>query len=129
MTTCSWLVPDSFLSKVVASSDSERETLLESSTDLEKIYRKAALRGYTAPPPPEEEVDLHYVCFIKSPNGCVYEMDGDANGPFKTGITLRGGQDLLEPAALECVKRCIDRSKGNLNFSLLALVNNTSNQD
>lgn len=109
-------------------SDTKREALLEGSKDLEEIYRKAALRGHTAPPPPEDEVDLHYVCFIKSPNGCVYEMDGDAKGPFKTDITLRDDEDLLEPAALECVRRCIARGKGNLNFSLLALVHNTSNE-
>ncbi len=111
----------------MASSNSERETLLESSTDLETLYRKAALRGNTAPPPAEDEVDLHYVCFIKSLNGSVYEMDGDANGPVKTDVTLREDQDLLESSALDCVRRCIARSEGNVNFSLLALVHSTDN--
>ncbi len=121
------MVPNSLLSKLVASSNSEREALLESSTDLEEVYRIAALRGYTAPPMPEEEVDLHYVCFILSPNGTVYEMDGDANGPVKTEVMLRDDQDLLELSALECVRRCIARNKEKINFSLLALVHNPSN--
>ncbi len=111
----------------MASSNSERETLLESSTDLETLYQKAALRGNTAPPPAEDEVDLHYVCFVKSPNGSIYEMDGDANGPVKTDVTLREDQDLLESSALECVRRCIARSEGNVNFGLLALVQSTNN--
>ena len=106
----------------MASSTRERETLLEHSTELEDLYRRTALRGYTTPPSPEEEIDLHYVCFIKAPNGCVYEMDGDANGPVKTGIELRDQQDLLEASALECVKHCINRNKEDVNFSLLALV-------
>jgi len=110
----------------VASSNSEREALLESSTDLEEIYRKAALRGSTAPPMPEEEVDLHYVCFIKALNGTIYEMDGDADGPVKTDVMLRDDQDLLELSALECVRRCIARNKENVNFGLLALVHNPS---
>ncbi len=66
--------------------------------------------------------------FIKSPKSCVYEMDGDANEPLQTGITLKDGQDLSESAALDYIIRCIARSKGNLNFSRLALVHNTSNQ-
>jgi len=55
-----------------------------------------------------------------------YEMDGDANGPVKTDVTLREDQDLLESSALGCVRRCIARSEGNVNFSLLALVNSTN---
>lgn len=127
LTTRGRLVPDSLLSKIAASSSSEREAILESSTDLEIIYRKAALRGNTAPPPAEEEVDLHYICFVKSLNGSVYEMDGDANGPVQTDLVLGEDQDLLESSALECVRRCIARSEGNVNFGLLALVHNTSN--
>lgn len=115
------------MSKLAASSTSERKALLETSTDLEKIYSKAALRGNTAPPPAQDEVDLHYICFIKSSDGSVYEMDGDANGPVKTDVTLGVGQDLLESSALECVRRCIARNEGDISFSLLALVYNTSN--
>ena len=53
-------------------------------------------------------------------------MDGDANGPVKTDVTLGVNQDLLEASALECVRRCIARNEGDINFSLLALVYNTS---
>ena len=93
------------------------------------IYGKAAVRGSTSPPPPEDEVDLHYVCFLKSPNGSVYEMDGDANGPVKTDIRLEQGEDMLEASALKCVRRCIARDSADMNFSLLALVKTCSNSD
>ena len=101
--------------------------MLESSTDLEAKYQEAALRGNTSPPPAEDEVDLHYVCFIKSLDGSVYEMDSDANGPMKTGITLEQNEDMLEPSALGCVKRCIVREDADLKFSLLALVQDYGN--
>lgn len=120
-------VPDSLLSKLAVSSSSEREALLESSMDLETIYREAALHGYTAPPPAEDEVDLHYVCFIKSPSGLVYELDSDANGPVNTDVILGEDEDLLESSVLDCVRRCIARSEGDIHFSLLALTHNSSN--
>ncbi len=129
MTVSGGVEPESLLSKLCACSSSEREALLNDSADVETVYNKAALRGSTLPPPAEDEVDLHYVCFIKSPNGSVYEMDGDANGPVQTDITLKQGEDMLEASALECVKRCIAREDADMKFSLLALVQNFSNSN
>ncbi len=120
-------VLNSLLSNLVTSFSSEREALLESSTDLETLYRKAALRDNTASSPAEEEVDLHYVCFVKSSSGLFYEMNSDANGPIITNVTLEEDQDLLKSSALECVRRCIARSEEDVHFSLLALVHNISN--
>lgn len=100
--------------------------MLETSTDLETIYSKAALRDNTAPSSAQDEVDLHYVCFIKSSDDSIYEMNGDANEPVKTDVTLEVNQDLLKASALECVRRCIARNEGDINFSLLALVYNIS---
>lgn len=120
----------SLLSKLCDCSSSEREALLNSSAHLDAIYERAALRGSTSSPPAQDEVDLHYVCFIKSPNGSVYEMDGDASGPVKTDITLEQDEDMLEMSALKCVKRCVAREDADGKFSLLALVqdSSTSNQ-
>jgi len=120
------LEPESFLSKLIACPSSAREALLEASADLEKKYQEAALRGNTSPPPAQDKVDLHYICFIKSSNGLVYEMDGDANGPTKTDVTLNGNEDMLEASALECVKQCIARENAEGKFSLLALVQDSS---
>ena len=116
------LEPDSLLSKLIACRTGEREALLEGSSDLETMYREAAVCGSTVPPPPQDQVDLHYVCFIKSPTGSVYELDGDANGPAKTDIALRQDEDMLVASALECIRRCIARNEADMKFSLLALV-------
>ncbi len=101
--------------------------MLESSTDLKTIYRKAALCNNTVSLSTEEEVDLYYVYFIKSLSNLVYEINSDANRLVKTDVILGEDQDLLELSALECVRRCIARSEGDIHFSLLALVHNTSN--
>ncbi|KAL8935953.1 MAG: hypothetical protein Q9211_004430 [Gyalolechia sp. 1 TL-2023] len=106
-----------------------REALLNDSVDLETMYTKAAVRGSTLPPPAEDEVDLHYICFLRSPNGSIYEMDGDAIGPVKTDLSLKHNEDLLDASALECVKRCIARGDADMNFSLLALVANLGDSD
>ncbi len=106
---------------------SEREALLESSTDLEILYRKAALRDNTASSPAEEEVDLYYICFVKSSSSLFYEINSNANRPIITNVTLEEDQDLLKLSALEYVKRCIARSEEDVYFSLLALVYNIIN--
>lgn len=129
MTRNSPVEPDSFLSKLSACSASDREALLNGSVDLETIYNKAAVRGSISPPRAEDEVDLHYVCFIRSPSGSIYEMDGDANGPVKTNIVIKQNEDMLEASALECVKRCIARGDGDMNYSLLALVPNSNDSN
>jgi len=100
--------------------------LLEASADLEKKYQEAALRGNTSPSSAQDEVDLHYICFIKSSNELIYEMDGDAKGSIKTNVTLNGNEDILEAWALECVKQCIARENAEGKFSLLALVQDSS---
>ena len=121
--------PGSFLSHLCARSTCEQEDLLNSSTDLDAIYEKAALRGTTAPPPAHDEVDLHYVCFVKSSNGSVYEMDGDTSGPVKTNITLKHDEDMLVVSALECVRHCVAREDNDGLFSLLALVPGSGSSD
>lgn len=122
MASRTWLFPEHALRSRLAHPSREREVLLNGSTDLETMYHKAALCGTTSPPPAEDEVDLHYVCFIKSPDDSIYEMDGDANGPVRTDITLKRDEDMLEASGLQCVKRCIAREDADMKFSLLALV-------
>jgi ubiquitin carboxyl-terminal hydrolase L3 len=100
----------------------ERALALEGSKELEAAHASAALQGDTAvPASAEDEVDFHYVCFIKSRSGRLYEMDGGKKGPVDKGIVL-GDQDLLEEEALGLIREYIQREgSGNLNFSLMAL--------
>lgn len=80
-----------------------------------------ALLGDTEPPEnPEDEVDFHYVCFVKShKNDNLYMMDGDRNGPSGRGSLPEG--DLLSPRGIETIQQFIEHHGENGHFSLLAL--------
>ncbi len=100
----------------------ERALLLEDDSALESAYTSVALQGDTeAPTNPEDEVDFHYVCFVKShKNSRLYEMDGDRKGPIDRGV-LPPGEDILGKRGLELVKAYVCQEPESVNFSLLVL--------
>lgn len=102
----------------------QRAKALESSLGIADAYRKAATQGGTAVPNAEDEVEFHYICFVKSLlNGNIYEMDGDRNGPIDRQGDLEGETDLLR-GGLKLVQSIIE--SGNPHFQLMALVPSSS---
>lgn len=102
-----------------------RALSLEDSEDLERAHAAAAQKGDSAVPKnPEDEVDYHYICFVRSSkNGHLYQLDGDRKGPVDLGITLAEGEDLKEEKVLNVLRGFIFGEDGaNQNFSLMALV-------
>lgn len=66
------------------------------------------------------------MCFVQSPKtGHVYELDGDRKGPVDRGLLLGPDEDMLAEGGLRIVMEFIER-EGNFNFSLMALVQNTT---
>jgi len=110
------------LAQAIPLKPSERAELVESSDALESAHQSAAVRGSSAVPDASVDVDLHYICFVKSPkNNHLYELDGGRKGPLDRGY-LGPDDDVLSERALQTVKGFIQREKGeNLNFSLVAL--------
>ncbi|KAG9003090.1 ubiquitinyl hydrolase 1 [Tulasnella sp. 427] len=101
-----------------------RALSLEDSEDLERAHAAAAQKGDSAVPEhPEDEVDYHYICFVKSTkNGHLYQLDGDRKGPVDLEIVLKEGTDLLDDRVLAVLRRFIYGEDGiNQNFSLMAL--------
>ena len=103
--------------------------MLEGSEHFEEIYQNVILCGETAAPPAGEEVDLYYICFIKSADSSVYKMDRDTNGLVKTGVILGKDKNLLEMPALGYMQRYIARGGDNINFTLLALTKKTDDSN
>lgn len=100
----------------------QRSLFLENFQELEDTYRVSALQGDSAPPEnAEDEVDFHYICFIRSRRGQLYRMDGDMEGPVNLGIHLDEENDLFCEEALSAVRTAIKQGGGNVNFSLMAL--------
>ena len=76
-----------------------------------------------APTNAEDEVDFHFVCFVKSnKNSRIYELDGDRKCPIDKGILLVG-DDMLAENGLNIVRDFIQRERsGSVGFNLMALV-------
>jgi ubiquitin carboxyl-terminal hydrolase L3 len=122
-----FVVPDSHLHHLLEKCQPlgplDRAEALENDTELESAYKMVATRGSSeVPANAEDEVDFHYVCFVKSnKNGHLYELDGDRKGPKDRGL-LEPNDDVLSESGRNAIKEFIQREQGqNSNFSLLAL--------
>lgn len=117
---------EALITKAVPLGPTDRATLIEETQALETAHQAAAATGDTAAPNAEDNVDLHYVCFVKSEkNGHLYELDGRRKGPLDRG-ELKDDEDVLSPTALEKGVRAFLRREeaaggGELRFSLIVL--------
>lgn len=92
---------------------------------MESAHQTAANKGDTSAPSADENVDLHYVCFVKSKDNNLWEMDGRRIGPLNRG-KLSPEEDVLSERGLDLgVKSFLKREEsaggGELRFSLVAL--------
>ncbi|KAF1993706.1 cysteine proteinase [Amniculicola lignicola CBS 123094] len=124
-----FIEPDTSLEKLVKDAiplkPLERADLLYESQALESAHQDAAIEGDTSAPSADEKVDLHYVCFVKSGNNHLYEMDGRRKGPLDRG-ELSADEDVLSEKALSLgvrnfLKREEEAGGGDLRFSLIVL--------
>ncbi|KAF8463500.1 hypothetical protein BDZ91DRAFT_731749 [Kalaharituber pfeilii] len=113
---------DNLLQEAIPLLPDARAELIESSSALESAHQSAANEGSSSVPDAEVDVDLHYICFVKSTtNNHLYELDGSRKGPYDRG-DLGPDDDVLSERALNVIRAFIDREEGgNLNFSLVAL--------
>ncbi|KAF5361707.1 hypothetical protein D9758_007292 [Tetrapyrgos nigripes] len=121
-----FITPDSAIARLLATitplAPEERALALEASDEVEEAHRHAGNSGVTSVPNPEDDVDHHYLAFVKShKNNRVYELDGMNKGPVETGVTLAEGEDVFGDAGRRLVKEMIER-EDNVGFSLTALV-------
>lgn len=68
---------------------------------------------------------MHYVCFVKSKDNNLWEMDGRRKGPLNRG-PLAADEDVLSEKALDLavrtfLKREAAAGGGDLRFSLIVL--------
>jgi ubiquitin carboxyl-terminal hydrolase L3 len=103
----------------------ERADLLYNSEALESAHQSAASQGQSDAPDANDDVDLHFVCFVKDEKNRLWEMDGRRKGPLDRG-QLGEGEDVLSEKALDLgprkfIQREIAISGGDLRFSLITL--------
>ena len=121
--------PNSDLAKLVQDAiplnPQARADLLYESEALESAHQSAAGGGDTSAPDAEDNVDLHYVCFVKSQDNNLWELDGRRKGPLNRG-KLSADEDVLSDKALDLgvrsfLKRESEAGGGDLRFSLITL--------
>lgn len=103
----------------------DRAELLYRSQALESAHADAAKKGDSAAPDAEAKVDLHFVAFVKSEQGDLWELDGRRKGPLKRGklgpeddVLSEKGQELGVQAFLT---REEEAGAGELRFSVVML--------
>ncbi|KAI9745618.1 MAG: ubiquitinyl hydrolase 1 [Claussenomyces sp. TS43310] len=105
---------------------SERAELLYNSEALEQAHGVAAQQGQSSAPGATDDVDLHYVCFVKNEEtNHLWELDGGRRGPLDRGA-LDPGDDVLSEKALDLgprrfMKREEEVGGGEMRFSLVTL--------
>ncbi|OSS45207.1 hypothetical protein B5807_09358 [Epicoccum nigrum] len=121
--------PNSDLAKLVHDAiplnPAARADLLYESEALESAHQSAAGGGDTSAPDAEDNIDLHYVCFVKSQDNNLWELDGRRKGPLNRG-KLSADEDVLSEKALDLgvrsfLKRESEAGGGDLRFSLITL--------
>lgn len=72
-------------------------------------------------PAAADDVDLHYVCFVKADDGTLWELDGRRKGPLNRG-KLDDGEDVLSDKALTLgPRRFLETGGGDIRFNAVAL--------
>lgn len=98
-----------------------RAQLLEKTPALATAHREAASQGATEAPEASDDVDLHYVCFVRGDDGTLWELDGRRKGPLNRG-QLESGEDVLSEKALTWgPRKFLEREGADLRFSAVAL--------
>ncbi|KAI8880006.1 peptidase C12, ubiquitin carboxyl-terminal hydrolase 1 [Backusella circina FSU 941] len=95
-------------------SPDERAELLENSKELEAIHEAAAREGQTAAPNLEDDVDMHFICFVEVDQH-LYELDGRKMFPINHGKST----DLVESSA-KVIKQYMERDPDQKHYSAIA---------
>lgn len=112
---------DKLIKQAVPLGPAERAKLLETSQSLSRAHHDAASKGDTVAPQASDDVDLHYVCFVKGNDGTLWELDGRRKGPVKLA-QLDADEDVLSEKALTVGPRqFLARGGDDPRFTILAL--------
>lgn len=112
---------DKLLKAAIPLPPAERAKLLEKDPSLARAHHAAASKGSTAAPDAQDDIDLHYVCFVKTDDGTLWELDGRRKGPIARG-KLDEGEDVLSLKARTLGPlKFLARESADLRFSCVAL--------
>ncbi|KAL7923462.1 cysteine proteinase [Trichoderma austrokoningii] len=112
---------DDIVKRSIPLPPADRAKIIEQTPALAEAHKAAATEGDTPAPDAQDDVDLHYVCFVKGNDGNLWELDGRRKGPINRG-PLNGDEDVLSEKGLNLgVLKFLEREGGDLRFSAVAL--------
>lgn len=112
---------DKLLKEAIPLAPAERAQLLERSQSLSRAHHDVASKGDTVAPQASDDVDLHYVCFVKTNDGTLWELDGRRKGPIDHG-KLDADEDILSEKALALgPRKFLERGGEDPRFTAVAL--------
>lgn len=91
---------------------------LQAAKALHSVTETVAGQGQTATPDAEDEVNHHFIAFVRSDDGRLLELDGMKLGPVDHGPC---SPDELFDKAIHIIRDDMMTKTSNLNFSALAL--------
>lgn len=98
-----------------------RALLLENSQALEHAHAEAAVLGDTSAPPARDHPGNHYICFVKSDDGRLWELNGGMKGPIDRGV-LAADEDVLSDTALKSsIRPFLEKAHGDARFTIVAM--------
>ncbi|KAI2620040.1 ubiquitin carboxyl-terminal hydrolase [Hypoxylon sp. NC1633] len=112
------------LQKSIPLPPAERSALLERTPELATAHQEAASQGATTAPDARDDVDLHYVCFVKADRdgeSVLWELDGRRKGPIARGVLGPNEDVLSDKALLWGPLKFLERGGGDMRFSCVAL--------
>ncbi|KAI8091373.1 uncharacterized protein B0P05DRAFT_527191 [Gilbertella persicaria] len=103
------------IEKAKGMSVEKRVDLLENCAELATVHESAASQGQTEAPDKDDDIDLHFICFVKVGDH-LYEMDGRKSFPIYHGKCTN-----LVEGAVEVMQQFMARDPEESNFSAIAL--------
>lgn len=100
-----------------------RAEMLYNSEELEQVHMRAAKRGDSGAPRADEHCGYHFLAFTKGEDGHLWELEGGVDGPIDRGLLPEGADMLSEEALEKGVRRFMKHADGNVEFSIVALAN------
>ncbi|WFD21835.1 ubiquitinyl hydrolase 1 [Malassezia equina] len=108
------------LDKAPSLTPEERTRVIAESHDLQQTHASLAAQGQSEAPAADEDVDLHFVAFVRSASGALIELDGRRSGPIvrATDVPEKG---LLSATAHFVQSHYMARNPDAVQFNLIAL--------
>ena len=112
---------DHLFQKAIHLPPKARSDLLYNSDFIESEHMNAAITGDSNVPSPEDPNELHFIAFVKSDDGNLWELNGGMPGPLDHG-PLDSEEDVLSQKALDrTVRQFLSGVDTDIRHSIVAL--------